>query len=492
MSQELVGRCGAIVGSSEYFYKINQGAIFAPFMPSIGGYQYSAAVQQMCSICAGVIDEIYADLQNARAVLPQLPDARKENLMALVGNLEDAAGCLSPAFTNASGCRDLILHSEPSESASILSIWGDDIGSDGYVQSKCSPIFRSILSNPLSNISQQIHQDISEIGGQIAADIEMGLHLHHYVRDDFGNNLRDAVAELEHCGCGGLSFCASKIQSLCWYREISSSNVLALQKALNKTPVSATLTEDGVYGEKTSNAWNGFMDTLAHGSFPSLTIINPLQTDLTGIKIDSILKSKKKTPGLPQNLPGSKLPDKYWQTFLFDTTKEGNQALFYFDAPHNQHSYYHWNYHPSDSTLIPLGDHVAITEDAFLKLSHFQQGAKVVKIAGRILLVTGVALDALEIGTTMYADLNDADGKLGRSTITTAASIAGEWSGSIAGAKLGAMAGAALGSAVLPGPGTLVGGFVVGLVGGIAGAVAGDSFGNWLAECILDITGVGE
>lgn len=178
--------------------------------------------------------------------------------------------------------------------------------------------------------------------------------------------------------------------------------------------------------------------------------------------------------------------------FLFDTTKEGNQALFYFDAPHNQHSYYHWNYHPSDSTLIPLGDHVAITEDAFLKLSHFQQGAKVVKIAGRILLVTGVALDALEIGTTMYADLNDADGKLGRSTITTAASIAGGWSGSIAGAKLGAMAGAALGSAVLPGPGTLVGGFVVGLVGGIAGAVAGDSFGNWLAECILDITGVGE
>lgn len=135
---------------------------------------------------------------------------------------------------------------------------------------------------------------------------------------------------------------------------------------------------------------------------------------------------------------------------------------------------------------------MVITEDAFLKLAHFERGAKVVKIAGRILLVTGAALDAVEIGTTMYADLNDADGKLGRSTITTAASIAGEWGGSIAGAKLGAMAGAALGSAVLPGPGTLIGGFVVGLVGGVAGAVAGDTFGNWLAECVLDITGVGE
>ena len=96
----------------------------------------------------------------------------------------------------------------------------------------------------------QIHQDISEIGGQIAADIEMGVHLHHYVRDDFGDRLQGAVAELERCGCGGLSFCASKIQSLCWYRDISNNNVLALQKALNKIPGSDTLTEDGVYGEK--------------------------------------------------------------------------------------------------------------------------------------------------------------------------------------------------------------------------------------------------
>ena len=98
MSQQLVGRCSAIVGSSEYFYKINQGAIFAPFMPSSGGYQYLTAVQQMCSICRGVIDEIYTDLQNAKSVLPTLPDTRKENLMALVGNLEEAAESLSPAL----------------------------------------------------------------------------------------------------------------------------------------------------------------------------------------------------------------------------------------------------------------------------------------------------------------------------------------------------------------------------------------------------------
>lgn len=87
----------------------------------------------------------------------------------------------------------------------------------------------------------------------------MGLHLHHYVRDGFGNDLRGAITELERCGCGGLSLYASKIQSLCWYQDISSSNVLALQKALNKIPGSDTLTEDGVYGEKTSSGLNNLM-----------------------------------------------------------------------------------------------------------------------------------------------------------------------------------------------------------------------------------------
>ena len=40
MSQELIGSCGAVVGSGEYFHKINQTAIFAPFMTSSSGYQY--------------------------------------------------------------------------------------------------------------------------------------------------------------------------------------------------------------------------------------------------------------------------------------------------------------------------------------------------------------------------------------------------------------------------------------------------------------------
>lgn len=477
MSQELVGRCGAIVGSSEYFYKINQGAIFAPFMPSIGGYQYSAAVQQMCSICAGVIDEIYADLQNAKAVLPQLPDTRKENLMALVGNLDEAAGCLPPAFTNASGCRDLILHSEPSEPAGILGIWGDDIGSDGYMQSKCSPIFRSILSNPLSNISQQIHQDISEIGGQIAADIEMGLHLHHYVRDDFGNNLRGAVTELEHCGCGGLSFCASKIQSLCWYREISSSNVLALQKALNKIPGSDTLTEDGVYGEKTSGAYSFLINELLHGSFPILTYVDPLQSAHTGIHVKPKITKQGQTYS-QMFANGTK-----WPIFRADMHPIGGGN----PVPHVNVKAVNgaptWQQSMADSL-----DHQEIPEEVYNFLKNFDDSAKIIKIGGKILLVSGAIADAIVLGDAIHTDLNDADQKLGKLTAQTGASIIGSWSGGAIGAKAGAYAGAMIGSAIFPGPGTLVGGAVGSLVLGIAGSIGGSVFGEW----IVDISNIWE
>jgi len=73
--------------------------------------------------------------------------------------------------------------------------------------------------------------------------------------------------------------------------------------------------------------------------------------------------------------------------------------------------------------------------------------------------VIGIALDALELGTTIYDDLTDADKKLGKKTVSTAASIGGLWGGSLGGAKLGAMGGAAAGTFLipLPGAGTAIG-----------------------------------
>lgn len=104
------------------------------------------------------------------------------------------------------------------------------------------------------------------------------------------------------------------------------------------------------------------------------------------------------------------------------------------------------------------------------------------RIAGRILLVADIALDVLELGIAVDADLEDADQKLGKKTLLNVASIGGSWVGAALGAQLGAVAGAAAGPAapiVIP---------VLGLLGGVAGSFAGDALTQW----VVDITYVGD
>ena len=477
MSQELIGGCGAIVGSGEYFQRINQNAIFAPFLPSFSGYQYSTAIEQLCAQCAAVIDEIYADMRNSKSALSKISDSQKGNLLALIGNLEEAAGFFFPAFTCASGCRDMLEHCDSGDEEEILSIWSDDIGSDSYLQSKCSPIFKTIFSNPLSNISQRIRQDLYNIAGQIIADIDLGLNMHHYVRDENGEALQRAVNELEHCGCGNVSFYASKIQTLCWYREISSNNVLALQKALNKIPGYDTLTEDGVYGEKTSSSYNLLINELLHGTFPMLTFIDPLQSKYTGI-------SAITAP--------TKQGDKFTKIFakgtsgpIFRADKHpigGGNPVPHFNAKAVDGAPA-WQQSMADAL-----DHKPIPDEVYNLLKNFDDTARIIKIGGKILLAAGIVADAITLGDAIHTDLNDADQKLGKLTAQTGASIFGSWGGGTLGAEAGTYAGAAIGTAIFPGLGTLVGGAVGGLVLGIVGSICGSALGEW----VVDISNIWE
>ena len=104
------------------------------------------------------------------------------------------------------------------------------------------------------------------------------------------------------------------------------------------------------------------------------------------------------------------------------------------------------------------------------------------KNGGKALAVVGVALDAYDLGSTIYDDLNDEDKKLGKKTVSTAVGIGGSWAGAFGGAKLGAMGGAAIGSLICLGPGTVIGGFLGGVIGGIAGGWAGRTAGEAIVE----------
>ena len=123
-------------------------------------------------------------------------------------------------------------------------------------------------------------------------------------------------------------------------------------------------------------------------------------------------------------------------------------------------------------------NHYPLTDTAYDILKDLENTGKKVRIAGKVLLVAGIALDALELGLAVDSDLKDADRKLGKTTASTAASIGGRWMGAAAGAK----AGAALGA--MTGPAAPIAIPILSIAGGIGGSFAGD----YLAKWVVDIT----
>lgn len=125
-------------------------------------------------------------------------------------------------------------------------------------------------------------------------------------------------------------------------------------------------------------------------------------------------------------------------------------------------------------------NHYPLSDDAYNALKDLKSTGKKVRIAGRVLLVGGIALDVLELGTAVNADLKDADRKLGKTTALTAASIGGSWAGGALGAKAGALLG------TLAGPAAPVAIPILSIAGGIGGAFGGDKLAQW----VIDITDV--
>ena len=132
-------------------------------------------------------------------------------------------------------------------------------------------------------------------------------------------------------------------------------------------------------------------------------------------------------------------------------------------------------------------DHFGISNKAYETLKNFDHSARVIKVAGKTLLIAGVIADTISLGKTIESDLKDVDRKLGKTTGTEIVRIAGSWTGSAIGAKYGSMFGASFGTAALPGIGTAVGGIAGGLIGATVLGIAG-SYSGELAEYIIDIS----
>lgn len=139
---------------------------------------------------------------------------------------------------------------------------------------------------------------LKNIYNEIANDVERGKSNNDYIKDENGSKLINAVEELSKSGvyCGNLR---NKIENLMWFVGGNSQQILSLQRYLNALGITGKhgkLKEDGVYGEETLFAYDKFFETISKGNVPILTIINPLQSNITKIET-----SYRTTKGVEQS-----------------------------------------------------------------------------------------------------------------------------------------------------------------------------------------------
>lgn len=327
-----------------------------------------------------------------------------------------------------------------------------------------NPDYDGLLRNALRSVVDQLEHDLDEAALQ-----------NDYITDETATALKEVVNDLNSCGISTGSI-HGKIDKLAWFVGGDRSKILRLQRGLKSLGFGDQLTEDGVYGEKTLLAWNQFVRELEHGTVPTLRWTDLLQSEYTGISVSSTKEGSKlglsnalqlnngrryiridaPHPGRSGVYRGSKLPIDYNHVNL--------------DSVENSTALYNW--------IQRRYNHYPLDDFTYNALKDLKSTGKKVRIAGKVLLVGGIALDVLELGSAMNADLNDADKKLGKTTVSAAVSIGGGWAGAAIGAKTGAMLGA------LGGPAAPLTVPLLSLVGGIAGSIGGSR----LAEYVIDIT----
>lgn len=174
---------------------------------------------------------------------------------------------------------------------------GKEICSRSYNSNILSEAFGN---STISSNSYGYSKKFSEILGkrfervckEMEDDIDKGIRNRDYILDSNGERMKTAIAQIEKVGmsCYGLR---GKVDVLMWFVGGNQRDVLQLQRNLNKLGFrgsGSSLKEDGVFGRRTCSALEQFIEYFTRASFKSLTWstiwIDPLQTDLTGIRQD--------------------------------------------------------------------------------------------------------------------------------------------------------------------------------------------------------------
>ncbi len=235
------------------------------------------------------------------------------------------------------------------------------------------------------------------------------------------------------------------------------------------------------------------MSNLEHGVVPTLTWVDPLKNNSLDLKL---MDGDNGTNNMIYSDLGEKInkngkvvsnKDILYRIDPPHYDKKGNPKILKYRDEWIPIDYNHLNVEFDNSTktyseIAKKYNHTRIPDKLYNQINDLEKFGKKVRIGGRILVVAGIVLDTIELGTTINKDLKDTDKKLGKKTVKTTVEIGGRWAGAWAGAELGAMAGA------FTGPLSPIAVPVLAVVGGVGGAFAGDA----IAGKIVDITYEGE
>ena len=556
MSKEATGENGAILGSSEYWDRVNRATFFGRLMRNASETNYQETLREVGHRAGSAVEEIYDDLQNHIKSVRAISSDRRSSLAKQVQGLYDvcsmaggfcshSSDCIgilnlssfylpSTSFGDdraiqnaihkikncpdffASECIDLVRQAadwsisfaagsdarksaflkdvsqgkgreflrdvlnayySSSETADLRGNCGYSIGSREYRNYIERKVFLQDLPAMSSDdYDEALRDSLTHIANQLQRDLARNERENNYITDETARKLRDAANELGRCGVS-VGFADSSIERLNWFVGGDANKIRQLQQKLNELALGERLEEDGVYGEKTLRVWSKFLRDLEHGTVPTLCWIDVLQKNRTGIEIGSTTKGA--------------------EAGLNNAFKHNGHPYIRFDPPHNGRTgwfrgtkkpidYNHVNFDkmPDSNWLYDQiqsrYNHYPLSDAAYDVLKDLKNTGRKVRIAGRVLLVGGIALDVLELGTAVNADLKDADRKLGKTTALTAASIGGSWAGGALGAKAGALLG------TLAGPAAPVAIPILSIAGGIGGAFGGDKLAQW----VIDITDV--
>lgn len=211
---------------------------------------------------------------------------------------------------------------------------------------------------------------------------------------------------------------------------------MQLQKNFNKLGIkgkNGRLKEDGVYGKETLSAWMAFMKKLETGTVPTLAWVDALKNNSVQLEIGSSFAGTNNTIQdailMHEVGRGKRQALQNWHYFRIDPPHQAQQG--WFRGQRQPIDYNHINIDfqkpPTEfqTWLKKNFNHYPLTDNAYNATKDLKAFGKNVRYAGRTLLIAGVALDTLELGMAIDKDLKDADKKIGKKTVSTAAKIGG-------------------------------------------------------------------